>query len=368
MTKRLFEMFAWQRAVFIAAPLAALFLILGYGAPAQKARAGEMAAMAMGKPVPQMKEVLDSLAALGGKPIVKLNAEQARRQPSPADAVKALLKEKGMTTAPMSVAGVRDMNIPGPAGKIPIRVYTPAGSGPFPVLVYFHGGGWVIAGIDTYDSSPRALANAAGYVVVSVAYRQAPENKFPAAANDAYAATRWVMQNASKINGNPKIVAVGGESAGGNLAAVVSMMARDKHQASPIYQLLVYPITNHAFDTESYLENAHAKPLDKPTMMWFWKQYLRTDADANNPYASPLRARDFAGLPDATVIAAQIDPLRSEGQQYVERLRGAGIKVHYKTFEGVTHEFFGMGAVLSQAKTAVRLAATDLRDAARRQR
>ncbi|MBC5823390.1 MAG: alpha/beta hydrolase [Candidatus Eremiobacteraeota bacterium] len=311
-----------------------------------------------------MQKVLTALGSLGGKPIEFLTPEQARQQPTPANAVKVVLRNEGMSTAPMPVAGIVNMKIPGPAGPIPIRVYTPAGSGPFPVLVYFHGGGWVIAGLNTYDSSARALANAAGYVVVSVAYRQAPENKFPAAAQDAYAATRWAMKNASKINGEPRTVAVAGESAGGNLATVVALMARDKHQQMPIYQVLVYPVTNYAFDTASYRENVHAKPLNRAMMQWFWKYYLPDSAAGANPYASPLRAKSLSGLPPATIIAAQIDPLLTEGRRYADRLRDAGIRVHYREFYGVTHEFFGMGAVVDEAKAAVSFAATDLHNAA----
>jgi len=324
--------------------------------------------MTMAQPAPQMQKVLTALGSLGGKPIETLTPKEARLQPTPADAVKVVLKQEGMSTAPQPVGSVADMKIPGPEGLIPIRVYTPAGSGPFPVLVYFHGGGWVIAGINTYDSSARALADAAGYVVISVAYRQAPENKFPAAADDAYASMRWAMTNAAKINGKPSVIAVAGESAGGNLATVVCMMARDKHQRMPIYQLLVYPVTNHAFNTASYEENAHAKPLNRAMMKWFWNNYLPSPTDGDNPYASPLRAKTLAGLPPATIIAAQIDPLRTEGRQYADRLRDAGVKVHYREFYGVTHEFFGMGAVVPQAKTAVQTAAADLQRAAQGRR
>lgn len=353
-----------RRSLLTVAVVAALcggiaFSALGHRAAAQ---AENMATMA--KPVSRMQEVLTALASLGGKPIETLSAEQARKQPTPADAVKVVLRNQGMSTAPMPVGNIVNMKIAGPAGPIPIRVYTPAGGGPFPVLVYFHGGGWVIAGLNTYDSSARALTNAAGYVVVSVAYRQAPENKFPAAADDAYAATRWAMKNASKINGEPNAVAVAGESAGGNLATVVAMMARDKHQQMPIYQLLVYPVTNYAFDTASYSENAYAKPLNRAMMRWFWKHYLTNAAAGANPYASPLRAKILSGLPPATIIAAQIDPLRTEGRQYADRLRAAGVKVHYREFYGVTHEFFGMGALLDEAKTAVAVGAADLRNAA----
>ncbi|MBC7943818.1 MAG: alpha/beta hydrolase fold domain-containing protein, partial [Burkholderiales bacterium] len=179
------------------------------------------------KPDPQMQAVLDQLAALGGKPIETLSAEEARKQPTPADAVKALLQKQGKSTAPMPVAKVQDGEIPGPAGPIRARIYTPEGGGPLPVIVYYHGGGWVIANLDTYDASARALANAAKAIVVSSHYRQAPEHKFPAAHEDAFAAYQWVLNNAVAFNGNPNRVSVVGESAGGNLAAAVALMARE---------------------------------------------------------------------------------------------------------------------------------------------
>ncbi|QIE29739.1 Carboxylesterase NlhH (plasmid) [Caballeronia sp. SBC2] len=264
---------------------------------------------------------------------------------------------------PEAIGSLKHVNIPGPKGDIPIHIYSPKGKGPFPVMVYFHGGGWVIADTKTYDASPRALANGAHAIMVSVDYSQAPEHPFPAANNDAYAAYQWVLSHAKEFNGDPHRIAVGGESAGGNLAAVVSMMARDKKTPMPVYQLLVYPITNNDFDTPSYLENATAKPLSKPMMEWFFKQYVADAKDALNPYVSPLKAQSLHGLPPATVITDEIDPLMSEGKAYADRLRSAGVKVSYKNYTGVTHEFFGMGAVVPKAKEAEQKASADLRDA-----
>jgi len=240
-----------------------------------------------------------------------------------------------------------------------VRIYTPAGTGPFPVLVYYHGGGWVIANINTYDASCRELASGAKSIVVSVGYRLAPENKFPAAPNDAYAALLWTQTNASTFGGDPKRISVGGESAGGNLATVVSMMARDKGTPPPIHQLLIYPVTNDAFDTPSYKENAMAKPLNLAMMKWFFKYYLRTPADGANPYVSPLRG-SVANLPPATVITDQIDPLNSDGKAYADKLKAAGIATAYKNYDGVTHEFFGMGAVVGEAKQAENFASQQL--------
>lgn len=311
---------------------------------------------------PQAQQVIDQLQALGPKPITELTPAVARQQPTPADAVKALLDKQGKSTAPEAVGNVDNRTIPGKGEEIPVRIYTPKGEGPFPVLVYYHGGGWVIANLDTYDASARALTNASNSIVVSSHYRQAPEHKFPAAVEDAYTAYQWALANAGKINGDPARVSVAGESAGGNLAAVVSRKARDAKIQIPAHQLLIYPVTNYAFDTESYKEAANAKPLNAAMMKWFWGHYLKTPADGANPDASPLRANDLKGLPPATVITAEADPLRSEGKAYADRLREAGVDVEYKNYEGMPHEFFGMTAVLEESKDAVQLAGSDLQD------
>lgn len=334
--------------------------MVGVGAALAMAAVGTVNAAAT--PEPQMKAVIDQLVSMGGKPIEKLSAPEARQQPTPADAVGVLLKKKGKAV-PEAVARVVDRTVPGPSGPIPVRVYTPAGAGPHPLLVYIHGGGWVIATMKTYDSSPRALANLAKCVVVSLEYRKGPEHRFPAAHEDSYAATQYIMHHASAFGADPKHVAICGESAGGNLASAVCMMARDRHGTMPVYQVLVYPITNYGFDTPSYIENANAKPLNKPMMQWFFQKYLRTPADGANPYVSILRSPNLKGLPPATVITAQIDPLRSEGKAYADRLRSSGIPVVYKNYTGVTHEFFGMGAVEEKARAAEQLAAQGLRTA-----
>ena len=307
-----------------------------------------------------MAAVLDEFEDLKPKPIISLSAEEARAQPTPADAVTALLQERKQSTAPMPIGKTKNHTIPGPGGEIPIRIYTPQGSGPFPVIVYFHGGGWVIATIDTYDSSARALAKAANAIVVSVEYRKAPEHKFPAAHEDAYAAYRWVLRNADGFDGDPSMVAVAGESAGGNLAAAVCLMARARGELLPVHQALIYPVAGYDFNTPSYRENVHAKPLDRSMMTWFFEKYLREPADGKHPWIDLVNARDVSGLPPATIITAEIDPLRSEGKRYAERLLEAGVPVSYRNFKGVTHEFFGMGAVVGDAKKAVRLVANGM--------
>lgn len=312
------------------------------------------------KAEPHMQKVLDALASLGGKPIETLTPEEARKQPSPADAVKKVMTDMKKSTEPEAGVTVKDMMISGPLGNFPIHIFTPEGKGPFPVMVYYHGGGFVIADTKTYEASPRALAKMANAIMVAVDYHQAPEHKFPAAPNDAYAAYEWTLAHAKEINGDPMRVAVGGESAGGNLATVVSMMARDKKAQMPVHQLLVYPVVSDDMTRPSYVTNAAAKPLNKPMMAWFFKHY---GADATNPYAVPIKATTLKGLPPATIIAAEIDPLLSEGKAYADKLKKDGVAVTYKEYTGVTHEFFGMGAVVPKAMEAEQFAADQLKKA-----
>ena len=312
-------------------------------------------------PTAQMKAVLDELAALGAKPIDTLTVAQARSQPTPADAVKSLMTKQGKSTAPEAVGSVEDRLIPGPGGLIPVRIYKPEGVGPFPLALYIHGGGFVIATIDTYDSSARALTNAAGAIIVSTHYRLAPEFKFPASHDDTYAAYKWTLTNAASLGGLVKQVAVVGESAGGNMAAAIALRARDDRIQTPVHQVLIYPVTNYAFDSPSQQQNRNASPLSTPALAWFYERYLSTPADGNNPQFSVLRAASLTNLPPATVITDDIDPLRSEGLAYAARLANSGVPVDYANYVGVTHEFFGMGAVLVEAKAAVARAASGLK-------
>ena len=313
-------------------------------------------------PNTRMQAVLDQLAALGAKPIDTLTVAQARTQPTPADAVKALLAKEGKSTAPETVGSVVETTFPGPAGPVPISIYTPAGAGPFPVVLYIHGGGWVIADRKVYDSSARALTNAAGAIIVSTDYRLAPENKFPAAHDDTFAAYQWVRSNAARFNGDPARVAVVGESAGGNMAASIVIRARDQGVPLPLYQVLIYPVANYAFNTPSQLANQNTSPLSTKALQWFYERTLNSPADGANPLFSVLRA-NLQGLPPATVINADIDPLRSEGAAYAQKLIAAGVKVDYRNYSGVTHEFFGMGAAVDEAKQAVAQAAAGLKRA-----
>lgn len=310
-----------------------------------------------------MQLVLDALKSLGGKPIAEISPEEARQQPTPTDAVIKVLKDKGESASPAPVASMQTIKISGPNGEIPLHVYTPIGKGPFPVVVYYHGGGFVIADSKVYDASIRGIANGAEAIVVSVDYNRAPEFKFPSQPNEAYAAYLWVLNNTAKINGDPKRIAVAGESAGGNLATVVSMMARDKKQSMPIHQLLIYPLVDNNMNNNSYVTYATAKPLNAKMMEWFFGHYLNNQSDANNAYALPNKANTLRGLPSTTVITAEIDPLLTEGENFAQRLMRDGVQVKHQHYQGVTHEFFGMAAVLGKAKDAQSFATKELKSA-----
>ncbi|MBU8919354.1 alpha/beta hydrolase [Bacillus sp. FJAT-29953] len=301
---------------------------------------------------PQAWFILKQLESAGAPPMERLTPELAR-----------MGDFSLLAGAPEEVAKVENRTIPVPGGEIPVRIYTPAGEGPFPALVYYHGGGWVIGNLDTVDVPCRMLANRAGCVVVSVDYRLAPEHKFPTAAEDSYAAAKWVAENAVSIQVDPERIAVGGDSAGGNLAAVVALMAREKGGPSFAYQMLIYPVTNHAYDTDSYRDNAEGYFLTKNTMVWFWNHYLRNEEDGQNPYASPLLAEDLSGLPPALVITAGFDPLRDEGEAYAERLKAAGVPVEATRYDGMIHGFFWMPGVLAEAHNAINQAANALKQA-----
>lgn len=313
------------------------------------------------QPSADQKKVLDELGTLGGKPIATLSAAEARKQPTPTDAVMSVLKKAEMPVTPEAVGKVVNRRIRGAAGNIAVRIYTPSGTGPFPVIVYYHGGGFVIATNDTYDGSARALTNAASAIVMSVEYRKAPENKFPAAHDDAYAAYVWATRNAAQIGGDPTRIALAGESAGGNLALATAMRVRDDSGATkPVGILAVYPVVGNDTTTASYVRNADAKPLNRPMMSWFFKQYTRTPADAQDPRLNILGA-NLKGLPPVTIVLAEIDPLLTEGEQLATKLRDAGVTVNSRTYPGAAHEFFGQGAVVPAAKDAVQYAADGLK-------
>jgi acetyl esterase len=299
-----------------------------------------------------MEQLLSLMVPPGAPALTAFTVEQARAN------MGALMVAQG---EPEPVGRVENRTLPGPGGDVPIRVYTPAGAGPHPALVYFHGGGWVLCNLDTHDGTCRSLCNQAGCVVVSVDYRLAPENKFPAGLEDCYTATLWVAAHAAELGVDAKRIAIGGDSAGGNLTASVALVARDRGGPRLVHQLLVYPVTDARFDTPSYEENAEGYFLTRDAMKWFWNHYLRSEADAGDPYAAPLRAEDLVGLPPATVLTAEFDPLRDEGEAYGRKLREAGVPTRIERFDGLIHGFFGMGALLVKARAAVGMAAGELR-------
>ncbi len=244
-----------------------------------------------------------------------------------------------------------------------LRIYRPHnGVGPFPLIVYYHGGGWVIASNATYDGSARAIAEETGAVVVSVEYRKGPEYKFPTAHNDAFAAYKWALANASFLKIDPTKVAVAGESAGANLACNVCVMARDSGTTMPKHQLLIYPVAQNDTTTASYAKYAPAQPLSRPLVNYFLRNYLNNPAQSADPRISLIKA-NLSGLPPATIINAEIDPLRDDGQMLEAKLKSYGIGVNRVLYDGVTHEFFGMTAVLPQAREAQGVAAAAMRAA-----
>jgi acetyl esterase len=253
------------------------------------------------------------------------------------------------------VASVVDRLIPGPAGELPIRIYSPVPDKPLPVLVYFFGGGWTLGTIDTADAVCRRLANAAGCAVVAVGYRLAPENKFPAAVHDCFAGLTWVVSNL-----DAPAIAVGGDSAGGNLAAAVTLLARD--EGVPLAaQLLVYPNTDYLSDTESLREGDDPYLFNKTSVAWYWGHYLAAPEDGLNPLASPLRAASLSGLPPALVITAEYDPLRDQAEQYAKRLAESGVPVTLSRYDGMIHGFFCMAGDLADGARAQAEAASFLR-------
>lgn len=303
---------------------------------------------------PQTKAYLDQMDALQMPPLSALEPAMIR-QGIAAQYADAPLGEP--------VANVENRTIPGPAGEIPVRIYTPEGSGPFPILVFFHGGGWVICTLDTHDGQCRSLANGAGCIVVSVDYRLAPEHKFPAAPEDCYAATCWVAEHAAEIGGDASRIAVGGDSAGGNLTAVVTQMAREHGGPRLIFQLMIYPATNFTAQTPSKTENAEGYFLTLDDMLWFEGHYLRNEADKLNPLASPLLAKDLSNLPPALILTAEYDPLRDEGELYGQRLQEAGVPVIIRRYDGLIHGFFGMALIVDEARRSVTETVQTLREA-----
>ncbi len=313
---------------------------------------------------PQMLAVIEELGRLAPTPLEQLTPQQARKQPTFKDAVNSLL-DKNNIPRPTANVTISERMISGSGGaQIRAKIYTPRNvAGPLPVIVYYHGGGWVIGSPEVYEYSTLALAEEVGAVVVSVDYRLSPEFKFPTAHEDAYSAYEWVKNNAAQINGNPSKVAVAGESAGGNMAITVSMMARDRGLALPTHILSVFPVANNDLNTPSYNQYANAKPLNRPLVQYFVANYFNSPADGDSPLISLVDVANLNGLPPVTIIAAEIDPLQTEGMLLRDKLQASGVSVTYQLYTGAAHEFFGMYAIVPQAQEAQTLAATQLRNA-----
>jgi acetyl esterase len=301
---------------------------------------------------PQAQKVVDALAALNLK---------AFKDSTPAEARESMRSRTAALGPFEEVAAVADHRVPVTGGEITVRVYRPAGVGPHPVLVFYHGGGWVIGDLYTHDGICRSIVNAAGCAVASVDYRLAPEFKYPTPVDDSYAGLLWVVANATRLGLDAARVAVGGDSAGGNLAAVMALMARDRRGPRLLLQILVYPVTNYDFNTVSYRENATGFVLSTEDMRWFWRHYLSREEQGREPLVSPLLAKSLADLPPALVITAGCDPLRDEGEAYAGRLRDAGVAVTLTQYSGMFHGFLRMTRILDQSRILLDEIATALR-------
>ena len=307
---------------------------------------------------PLVQVMLDQAASLGGPKTYELSPDEARR------GYEALASLNGPL---VDVASVVDDKVDGPAGSIPVRIYTPSGDidGARPVVVHYHGGGWTLGGLDSHDAVCRLLADGSGAIVVAVDYRLAPENPYPAAVKDGWAALRWTASAASSFGGDPGRLAVAGDSAGGNVAAVVAIKARDEGGPALGFQLLVYPVLDLTFGHPSYVENASGYVLERGTMEWFRANYVGDPPrlPLDDPALSPLHAPELSGLPPTLVITAEFDPLRDEGEAYVARLAEAGVDARASRYDGMIHTFWGMGSMWPKADDAMSEATTALRTA-----
>lgn len=303
---------------------------------------------------PQAKRVLEQMEKSGVPPLHTMSPQEAR----------SVYSAMRLTSDDEPVGSVEERNIAGPHGDIPIRIYKPVQSTneKLPILVFYHGGGWVIGNLDTHDNVCRILTNQANCIVVSVDYRLAPEHKFPVAVDDAFAALQWVAQHAGEIGGDADKIAVGGDSAGGNLATVMTIIAKEKRGPKLVYQLLIYPSTGVGH-TKSYDENGEGYYLTKDLMAWFRKHYMNSPEDANDPYFSPYLYDDVHDLPPAFVMTAEYDPLRDDGKAYADKLKSAGVDVQYIEYEGMIHGFVTLANVIDTGKTALEDAAYALKEA-----
>lgn len=305
---------------------------------------------------PQAKWVLDIAEEKGLPSLDQLPPNEA----------KAAYEERALTLTfkDIDIDKAIDLDIPGPIGDVPIRIYQPVGmTKPLPVLVYYHGGGWVIGSRDTHDSLCRLIANSGPFVVVSVDYRMGPEHPFPAAVQDSVAALNWTAENIAEYNGNPDKIAVGGDSAGGNLSAVVCLAALKENTYLPIFQWLIYPATDMEMTTPSHTKFAEGYFLTRSMMEYFQGHYLKNDADKKDWRASPLRAESLAGLPPALIQTAGFDPLQDEAIAYAERMNKEGCEAKHTHYEGMVHGFINLGSVIDKSTECVNEGVAALREA-----
>jgi acetyl esterase/lipase len=292
---------------------------------------------------PQVEALLKTLKDSGA---------QASETMTPAEARIAALAHKDLGGAPEDVDGIEHCFIPGPTADLPVWRYRPLRGGPgrLPALVYFHGSGWVVGNIGVCDSFNRSLANRSGCMVIAVNYQKAPEHKFPIPLDDCYAATRWVFDNASALGLDKDRIGIIGDSAGGNLAAAVTLRLRDENGPRLSHQVLIYPAVQYGWNTPSALANAEGFLLQRASMKYYWNHYVRSPADGMNPYCSPLAAQDRSGLPPALIVSAEFDPLCDDGRNYADKLAASGIPVKFRLYKGMIHGFLWMSGVLDQSK------------------
>ena len=290
---------------------------------------------------PQIQALLDEMREAGAKPFEELTVAEARA---------ASWSFAALQGEPEEVASVEHTFVPGPNGELPVRIYTPAGAGPFPGLVYFHGSGWVVLNIAVCDTTMRALANSTGCKVIAVNYHKAPEHPFPIPFEDCWAATNWAFEHAEELQLDPERIGVIGDSAGGNLAAAVALRARDEGAPKLAYQALIYPAVEHGWDTGSAHENAEGYLLQRESMHWFWDHYVPDKSLVNDWRVSPLAAKDHSGLPPTFIATAEFDPLRDDGRNYHVALHDAGVPVTYVEYDGMIHGFYWMQGIADGAK------------------
>ena len=295
---------------------------------------------------PKIREFLDTLAAEGGKATELSTPMEVR--------ASALSKWRPefLGTRPKS-GSVKQKFFTGPHADLPINIYTPEGEGPFPAIVYIHGGGWVAGTIEMTEVQHQLVGEACGAVVVSVNYQKAPEHKFPIPFDDCYATLEWVWQNSKALNIDREKIGIAGESAGGNIAAGMALKSRDVNGPKIAFQVLIYPATDHKFDYPSMIDNAKGYALSTEGMKWYWKQYTSNPGDLENPYCRPMAAKDFSNLPNTYLITAELDPLRDEGFEYSKKLESAGNQVIYKNYPSLIHGFLLMQGFLPEARQAI---------------